>query len=150
MISNDEKEQNYKNQYRRLKKAMDNAFYLEAVMIEYAIMEDRTESILAYEGNEIIPKNEKEFISFSRKKKRIEKLAERKGFVIGRYFSDDLMERTLEWVNSRNSIIHALLKRETTTDELRSFAEQGKSLCDELRNRANNYKRFIRRRKETE
>ena len=124
---------------------MDNAFYLEAIFIEYAIMEDRAESILAYEGNEIVPKNEKEFISFARKKNKIVKLAEKKESVIRRYFSDDLMDRTMEWVNGRNSVIHALLKKNVTTKELRAFAENGNSLCKELRNRANNYKRMVER-----
>lgn len=147
MISNIEKQQNYKTQFQRLKKAMDNAFYLEAVFIEYAIMEDRAESILAYEGNEIAPKNEKEFITFGRKKNRIVKLAEQKRYVIGRYFSDDLMDRVTEWVNERNSVIHALLKKNTTTEELKNLAERGENLCKELRNRANNYKRMVERRK---
>ncbi len=147
MISNKEKQENYKIQFQRLKKAMENAFYLEAVFIEYAIMEDRTESILAYEGNQIVPKNEKEFISFTRKKNRIEKLSERKGSLIGRYFSDDLLQRIQDWVNGRNAVVHALLKKNMTTDEVRLFAEQGEDLCKELRNRANNYKRMLMRRK---
>lgn len=144
-ITNEEKQGNYKIQFQRLKKAMDNAFYLEAVFIEYAIMEDRTESILAYEGNQIVPKNEKEFISFTRKKNRIEKLSERKGSTIGRYFADDLLQNVTDWVNGRNSVIHALLKQNTSTEELREFAEQGEALCKELRNRANNYKRMVLR-----
>lgn len=145
MIRNIEKQENYKVQFQRLKKAMENAFYLEAVFIEYAIMEDRAESILAYEGNQIVPKNDKEFISFTRKKIRIEKLSERKESIIGRYFSDDLLEQIQEWVNGRNAVIHALLKKNTTTDELRIFAEQGEELCKEFRNRANNYKRMLMR-----
>ena len=145
MISNEEKQNNYKIQFQRLKKAMGNNFYLEAVFIEYAIMEDRSESILAYEGNEIVPKNEREFVSFKRKKNRIEKLAECKGSIIGRYFSDGFLQQVQEWVDGRNSIIHALLKKNTTTEELREFAEEGENLCKELRNRANNYKRMVQR-----
>ena len=36
---------NYKEQMVRLKKAMAAQFYLEAIFIEYAVMEDRLESI---------------------------------------------------------------------------------------------------------
>lgn len=46
---NMQKHFNYKEQFKRLKKAIDNNFYLEAVFIEYAIVEDRAESILLYE-----------------------------------------------------------------------------------------------------
>ena len=146
IISNREKQENYRVQFQRLKKANDNAFFLEAIFIEYAIIEDRSEAILSYEGNEIVPKNDKEFVSFARKKNKIVKLAERKDSLIRRYFSDDFMEKLMDWVNERNSVIHALLKKNTTTTELKDFANRGEELCKELRNRANNYKRMVERR----
>ena len=68
--------ENYKEQMNRLKKAMANAFYLEALFIEYAIMEDRAEAILRYEGNEINAKNG--FVSIDRKLNKILKIAEQK------------------------------------------------------------------------
>ena len=46
-LSNMKIYQNFKTQYERLKVALDHAFYLEAACIEYAIIEDRTASILA-------------------------------------------------------------------------------------------------------
>ena len=49
-ITNQQKYANYTEQFRRLKKALDNGFNLEAMFIEYAIMEDRTESILRHGG----------------------------------------------------------------------------------------------------
>lgn len=59
-------------------------------------MEDRAESILAYDGKQIIHKNAKEFISFSRKANKIMKLSEKKGSIIGRYFADDFMGQVME------------------------------------------------------
>ena len=41
---------NYKEQMVRLKKAMAAQFFLEAIFIEYAVMEDRLESILRHSG----------------------------------------------------------------------------------------------------
>lgn len=148
MISAEEKQKNYKTQFQRLKKAMDNAFYLEAVFIEYAIMEDRTESILSYEGYKINSRNPNGFVSFGEKKRKICDVARGKKTLMNHYFSDDIMDRAMEWVNERNSVIHALLKKNTTTEELKAFAECGESLCKELRNRANNYKRMLERRKQ--
>ena len=55
---------NYKEQFKRLNKAISNNYYLEAAFIAYAIMEDRTESILTYEGNEI---HSDGFVSIDRK-----------------------------------------------------------------------------------
>ena len=50
IIDNHLKYENYKEQFRRLNKALANGFNLEAMFIEYAIMEDRTESILRHGG----------------------------------------------------------------------------------------------------
>lgn len=145
-IDSKTKQENYRTQFIRLKKALDNNFYLEAIFIEYAIIEDRAEAILSYEGNTIVPKNDREFINFARKKTRICKLAERKGSVIGRYFSESFMNDLMDWVNRRNSVIHALLKQRTTREELKAFAEEGELLCKTFRNNANNYKRMVERR----
>ena len=47
-ISNMQKHFNYQEQMVRLKKAMAAQFYLAAIFIEYAVMEDRLESILRH------------------------------------------------------------------------------------------------------
>ena len=49
-IDNQQKYENYTEQFRRLNKALANGFNLEAMFIAYAIMEDRTESILRHAG----------------------------------------------------------------------------------------------------
>ena len=49
-IDNMQKYENYKEQMRRLKKALKEQFYLEAISIEYAIIEDRIESVLRHTG----------------------------------------------------------------------------------------------------
>lgn len=46
VIDNRQKYFNYKTQMVRLKKAISSEYYLEALFIEYAIIEDRTEAIL--------------------------------------------------------------------------------------------------------
>ena len=64
--SNIQKQLNYREQFKRLDKALNNNFYLEALFIEYAIMEDKTDSILYYEGNEIKVKDGG-FVTINRK-----------------------------------------------------------------------------------
>ena len=66
-----QKYENYKEQSKRLNRAINNEFYLEALFIEFAIIEDRAESILRYENNQI---NSDRFVSIDRKLKKIEKL----------------------------------------------------------------------------
>lgn len=154
-ITNMEKYKNYKTQLQRLKRAMDSKFYLEAIVIEYAIMEDRMKSILSHEGNENIP------WKISEKINRIKRHS-KQNILIGRYFANDLkgkrnlLDEIVTWLNNnynvsnnsvcRNSIIHNLLGIITTTDKLCEMAKQGKILCKDLCNRANCYKRMLERR----
>ena len=109
-------------------------------------MEDRTESILRYEGNEIKLK-EGSFISINRKLDKIKKIAEQRKSLPERYFSDNLIECIQLWKDERNRMIHALMKQSLTTEELTELALEGKILCRQLCNKANNYKRAVERRK---
>lgn len=136
------KYENYKEQNTRLKKAMDNKFYLEAVFIEYAIMEDRTESILRYENSTI---NSKGFVSINQKISKIEKLIENKKGLPGKYFTVEFMEQIREWKNRRNALIHALIKKNTTTQELIDLAEEGRQITKDLCRLSTNYKRAVKR-----
>ena len=45
-----QKYENYEEQFKRLDKDLKAGFNLEAIFIEYAIMEDRISSILRYEN----------------------------------------------------------------------------------------------------
>ena len=138
------KYENYREQNKRLSKALQNEFYLEAVFIEYAIMEDRTESILRYEGNEI---QSNRFVSIDRKVKKIKRILEQEEFLARRYFTVELMDQVLNWKNRRNGLIHALIKRSTTTQELIDLAEEGRQLTKDLSRLSTNYKRAVERKK---
>ncbi|WP_105305154.1 hypothetical protein [Anaerolactibacter massiliensis] len=134
------KYENYKEQNKRLTKALQNEFYLEAVFIEYAIMEDRTESILRYEGNTI---NSNGFVSIDRKITKIEKIAENKKGLARKNFTIEFMEQIRTWKNKRNGLIHALIKKNTTTQELIDLAEEGRQITKELCRLSTNYKRAV-------
>ena len=144
------KYENYKEQFTRLKSALNNGFNLEAMFIEYAIMEDRTESILRHADKwEAYLKSRKgRDPNIDSKIRYIQKLAEQKKSLPNKYFSDNLLDRILAWKEDRNRLIHALLKQQLEHNEIRMLAEQGKQLVDELRKRAGNYNRLIDRRKE--
>ena len=135
---------NYKEQFKRLDKAINNCFYLEAMFIAYAIMEDRTESILSYEGNEIRSRN---FVSINRKLNKIKSIAEERGSLPEKYFADDLIDEILNWKEERNQLMHALMKQSLTTESLQTVALKGKELARALANRATSYRRAVDRRK---
>ena len=97
------KYENYREQFKRLNRALLNGFNLEAMFIEYAIMEERTESILRHADMwEAYLKSRKgKEPNIATKIKYIEKLAENKKDILHRYFSDDLLEQILIWKDER-------------------------------------------------
>ena len=133
LISNKQKQLNYQEQFKRLDRALKQKFYLEAMFIEYAIMEDRCDSILGYENNQIKSKN---FVSIDRKLDKIKKIAEQKKSLPNRYFSDALIDIIKGWKEKRNGLIHALLKKELTTEGLETVALEGYALARQLCNKA--------------
>ena len=146
------KYENYKEQMKRLNSALAHGFNLEAMFIEYAIMEDRTESILRHadKWDAYMKKQKGRDPTINSKVKYIQKLADFNNDLLHKYFSDDLLDRVLTWKDERNRLIHALLKQEFEHNEVSALAMQGKQLVDELRKRAGNYNRAIDRQKEKE
>ena len=142
---NIQKYENYRAQFKRLNRAMKEQFYLEAIFIVYAILEDRTESILRYEGNDIKPKGDRK-PGIAQKLSKIRTIARGKKSLPNKYFSDELIDRIITWKNNRDRMIHALLKQQLSTEELARIAEEGKIVARELCNKANNYRRAVERR----
>ena len=146
------KYENYKEQFQRLNSALKSGFNLEAMFIEYAIMEDRTESILRHaEKWEAYLKSRKGRVpNIDSKIRYIQKLAEQKKSFPNKYFSDNLLGQILTWKEDRNRLIHALLKQQLEHNEIRTLAEQGKQLVDELRKRSGIYNRAADRQRAKE
>ncbi len=151
VITGQQKYLNYREQFKRLNKALVNGFNLEAMFIEYAIMEDRTESVLHHAGqwDAYLKSRKGRKANIDSKIKYIRKRAESRKDVLHRYFSDDLLDEILKWKDDRNRLIHALLKQELEHDEIHQLAEQGNELVKQLRNKAGNYNRMIDKQKDT-
>ena len=151
-ISSQQKYENYREQFKRLNKALANGFNLEAMFIEYAIMEDRTESVLRHAElwDAYIKSRKGRGPTIDSKIKYIRKRAEDNNGIFYKYFSDDLLDRILTWKNDRNRLIHALVKQELEHNEVRRLAEQGNELVKLLRNRASSYNRAADKQKSKE
>ena len=141
-ITNQQKHLNYREQNERLIKAIKNQFYLEAIFIEYSIIEDRTESILRYTNR--FPK-QSSFVSLDKKISLIEKVSEEKASVANQYFDVEFLEKIRDWKNMRNAIIHALMKRNVCTNDLLETALAGRQLVKDLCRISTNYKRKLLR-----
>lgn len=141
LISKRQKYLNYKEQHERLKKAMKNGFYLEAIFIEYSILEDRTESILRYTDNfEKLKSKNPNFISVETKLKKIKTLTENKRSIEKIYFKPEFIDSLFNWENLRNGIIHALMKRTVLKEEIENVAISGLQIVKDLSRISTNYK----------
>lgn len=137
---------NYKEQHERLSKALKHNFYLEAIFIEYAIIEDRLSSILRYEGNTINSKNG--FVSIEKKINKVRAISENKTGLAIKYFTPNFLDTIESWKNRRNPLIHALMKQQLTTEELLDLATDGQAIVKELSRLSQNYKRAVERKKQ--
>lgn len=144
-----QKYENYKEQAKRLKKALEYGFNLEAIFIEYAMFEDRTESVLRHADKwEAYVKSRKgRDVTIDSKINYIQKLAENKKDLLHKYFSDDLLEKIKAWKNERNRLIHALVKQELQYNEISDLAQSGNDLLKKMKLKTGNYNKAIDRRK---
>ena len=142
-VDNQQKHENYRVQMGRLKAALRGHFYLEAIFIEYAIMEDRLEAILRH-ADKWHPKQD-EFVSIDKKAKSVAKLAEEKKNPAHRYFPPELTDEILAWKGKRNQLIHALLKQSLYSEDLLEVAEEGEQLAKQLCSKATSHRRALER-----
>ena len=98
---------NYTEQLGRLKKAMSSRFLLEAMFIEYAVIEDRTESILRHAG----VFNPEKHDTLARKLNRISEIARGKKSLLRKYITVETVEEIRAWKDERNRLILALSNR---------------------------------------
>lgn len=129
----------------RLNHAINAHFYLEALFIEYAIMEDRLESILTHAG---IFREDKH-TTITRKIRRLEALCQ-SDKTAKRYFNPELLQNILDWKENRNKYIHALMKQVFTGEELKEIVDQGQQIVKTLNSKSSCYKRALERQKEIE
>ena len=144
---NMQKYRNYQNQFSRLDKALKAEFYLEAIFIAYAIIEDRTESILRHTGKwEAYEKSRRgRGATLDSKITYIQKMAEEKKSLCNKYLADGTLQRIREWKEERNRMIHALLKQKLADGELAALAQTGSDLARNLRTKTSNLNRAIQR-----
>ena len=146
---NMKKYENYKALFPRLGKAVEEEFYLEAIFIAYAIVEDRAESVLRHLGKweDYAQKcaEEDKCPTISGKISRIRKEAKKVSSPAHDPFSDDLLSRFMAWKDVRNKKIHALMNQSFSTDELKELAETGKDLARTFSNRTEAVKRAVRK-----
>ena len=150
-IDNMQKHENYREQFNRLKRALAAEFYLEAIFIEYSIIEDRTESIIRHAGkwDAYLKKLKGRDPTLNSKINYITVQASSGDKLLKKYFPDPLLDEILAWKEERNRLIHALLKQTLTTEKVSEIAHTGERLTKEIRSRATNFSRAVERKNKT-
>lgn len=125
-----EKNKVYISLMSKLKKALENEFYYEAIFIEYAILEDRTESILRHANNY------KENEELSKKLARIANTKILNNDYCEKHLSKTLISEIFTWKNKRNKLIHDLVKSEYYNVNVKKIAEDGYKIVNTLNNKS--------------
>ena len=131
------KYENYGEQMRRLSNAMRNRFFLEAIFIEYAIIEDRLESALSH-ADAFNPGKQK---TITAKLNKLEKLCEERKGLACKYFSPELLASLRSWKDRRNPLIHELMKQNLSTTGFEEFALEGEQLVKTLKSKVGSFNR---------
>ncbi len=146
MITNDEKHEAYIKLKVRLKKALASGFWLEACMIEYAIIEDRTASILLHAG--ITEKGWEK--KLSNKLNSMENQIGKGHPVISKKVSLANIQAIKDWKELRNEAVHRACITKYDEEAFRTLAANGKLLMDKLSNDAQKVSRVDKKEKEKE
>ena len=132
-MNNFEKRTQYAILMSKLKKATYNEFYYEAIFIEYAIMEDRTKSLLTH-ANVKLKDNEKE--TLNNKLNHIEKDSKFNNKYTRKHIPIELIEQIHEWKKERNKLIHNLVNEEYNSEQIKNLALEGECLAIRLANKS--------------
>ena len=114
---------NYRLQSNRLKKAISEDYYFEAMFIIFAIIEDKTKALLSYFSKYDVERNE-----LFEKLEDILKLRENNS-LIAAYISEDVLYNIADWQKRYKGYEKYLLNGDIISDfELSEFVTLGKTL----------------------
>lgn len=140
-MKNYKKNLKYAELSEKLKSAIENEFYYEAIFIEYAILEDRTESILRHANVERFDEKGNP-MNLNSKLKAIENNIKFQNDYVKKHLPRSLIKQIHAWKSQRNDIIHDLINSEYDNNDIKALALEGKELVKIITNKStliNNY-----------
>ena len=140
---NYEKQLTYAERKMQLKKALKAGFYFEAIFLEYAIMEDRTESVLRHAGGIKLTNGKGQPLKLSEKVNKIRSNQVFHEKFIRQRLTFDLLDAIDKWRVCRNNLVHYLMNSPTESDELKALAEEGNELVTILDNKVKSVNRYF-------
>lgn len=128
-----EKRDRYAYLMKKLDKATKNEYYYEAIFIEYAIMEDRMESLLRHAQIDCIDSKTGRLYTLDKKIKviRNQKIFTGDKYIM-KHLTEELISSILNWKTIRNKLIHDLINVSYENEEIKNIALQGECLVKRL------------------
>lgn len=133
MSKNIEKYEIYKIMKVQLKKSLTSGFYYQAIFIEYAILEDRANSVLRH-AHLNTENNKGEDLSISRKLNKLKSCKPFSDSSIRKKLPIEFIEEITAWKKQRDDLIHTLAKIKYDDESVRETALCGKELIDKFDN----------------
>ena len=119
----------------KLKKSVNNEFYYEAIFIEYAILEDRTESILKHANISTVDSSGLP-LTLNAKLGKIQKSKFYRYPYVRKHLTIDLFNSIYNWKNNRNKLIHDLIKSDYSNEKIKNVALIGYDLIKKINNKS--------------
>ena len=139
LITNEEKHDVYAKLHERLKKALASGFWLEATMIEYSIIEDRTAAIIYYTGIASKPWEKK----LANKLNSLEQQIGKEHPILSKKVSLETIEGIKAWKTKRNTAVHKACYTLFEEEDFKAIAEEGKELVHKISNDSQKVKRAV-------
>ncbi len=130
-----EKNMKYRDLMTNLKKSIKNEFYYEAIFIEYAILEDRTESILRHANISTI-NSKGQTLTLNLKLSKIQQSKFYKYSYVKKHLTKNLINAIYDWKNDRNKLIHDLIKSDYSNEKIKNVALIGYDLIKKINNKS--------------
>ena len=141
-MNNIEKKEKYSNLMSRLKRATDNEYYYEAIFIEYAIFEDRTESLLKHAGKKFQENNGNPF-KISKKLNKLKSEKEFQTSYIRKHLTEELIEKIYEWKMERDQLMHNIINLQYKNDEIKMLALNGECLVKKFNSKSQLVNKYL-------
>lgn len=107
--------------------ALENEFYLEAISICYAIIEERLRSVLMKTHFPTLGNKHK--VDSCLKKIKIVK---KKDSLLAKYFTSELIKKIDDWKEDRNNVMHELAEEGIDFPKIITCATEGREVLSEL------------------
>lgn len=143
LLTNEEKRLVYATLKVKLKVALQQEFYLEALLLEYSILEDRLTSILRHSGLPFLTKKKKREMGMEEKLNSISSAIQAQRKPIYRKIEQELIDDIMEWKEVRNALVHRSCQRLYNSDEVKDCALVGNELVRRVNNSASVIKHAV-------